>query len=205
MASQGPAGTAWKAGHMTSTCHAQCEGRMRADYTISPDPTAVHESVRSERHEEAFKQAAHTQRTECIRFRAQGEARACGMALQVAELLVGVPAPIMYWEQGHEWLFGDPVRFQVGPSVPIACPIASASCGLPFPCNGLINEEEDAWSQNYQGCLPVRKNAQRLQPERLLQSYCRWHTITSGKISYSTGCCICQWRLPACRKPCNQF
>jgi hypothetical protein len=36
-------------------------------------------------------------------------------AVQVAELLVGVPAPIMYWEQGHEWLFGDPVRFQVSP------------------------------------------------------------------------------------------
>ena len=35
--------------------------------------------------------------------------------MQVAELLVGVPAPIMYWEQGHEWLFGDPVRFQVSP------------------------------------------------------------------------------------------
>ena len=34
--------------------------------------------------------------------------------MQVAELLVGVPAPILYWEQGHEWLFGDPVRFQVG-------------------------------------------------------------------------------------------
>lgn len=32
---------------------------------------------------------------------------------QVAELLVGVPAPVLYWEQGHEWLFGDPVRFQV--------------------------------------------------------------------------------------------
>lgn len=31
---------------------------------------------------------------------------------QVAELLVGVPAPVLYWEQGHEWLFGDPVRFQ---------------------------------------------------------------------------------------------
>ncbi|CAL5221708.1 g3949 [Coccomyxa viridis] len=36
-----------------------------------------------------------------------------GIFHQVAELLVGVPAPIMYWEQGHEWLFGDPVRFQV--------------------------------------------------------------------------------------------
>ena len=34
--------------------------------------------------------------------------------VQVAELLVGVPAPVLYWEQGHEWLFGDPVRFQVG-------------------------------------------------------------------------------------------
>lgn len=32
--------------------------------------------------------------------------------LQVAELLAGVAAPILYWEQGHEWLFGDPVRFQ---------------------------------------------------------------------------------------------
>ena len=31
---------------------------------------------------------------------------------QVAELLAGVAAPILYWEQGHEWLFGDPVRFQ---------------------------------------------------------------------------------------------
>ena len=37
----------------------------------------------------------------------------CFLPCQVAELLVGVPAPIMYWEQGHEWLFGDPVRFQV--------------------------------------------------------------------------------------------
>ena len=37
----------------------------------------------------------------------------CGWAAQVAELLVGVPAPVLYWEQGHEWLFGDPVRFQV--------------------------------------------------------------------------------------------
>ena len=34
-------------------------------------------------------------------------------SLQVAELLAGVAAPILYWEQGHEWLFGDPVRFQV--------------------------------------------------------------------------------------------
>jgi hypothetical protein len=33
--------------------------------------------------------------------------------LQVAELLLGVAAPIIYWEQGHEWLFGDPVRHQV--------------------------------------------------------------------------------------------
>ena len=32
--------------------------------------------------------------------------------VQVPELLVGVPAPVLYWEQGHEWLFGDPVRFQ---------------------------------------------------------------------------------------------
>ena len=34
--------------------------------------------------------------------------------MQVAELLVGVAAPVLYWEQGHEWLFGDPVRFQAG-------------------------------------------------------------------------------------------
>ena len=33
--------------------------------------------------------------------------------MQVAELLAGVAAPILYWEQGHEWLFGDPIRFQV--------------------------------------------------------------------------------------------
>jgi hypothetical protein len=36
------------------------------------------------------------------------------MGLQVAELLMGVPAPVIYWEQGHEWVFGDPIRFQVG-------------------------------------------------------------------------------------------
>ncbi|KAK9831116.1 hypothetical protein WJX74_003873 [Apatococcus lobatus] len=35
-----------------------------------------------------------------------------GIFHQVAELLVGVSAPVLYWEQGHEWLFGDPVRFQ---------------------------------------------------------------------------------------------
>lgn len=34
--------------------------------------------------------------------------------LQVAELLMGVPAPVIYWEQGHEWVFGDPIRLQVG-------------------------------------------------------------------------------------------
>lgn len=36
-----------------------------------------------------------------------------GIFHQVAELLVGVAAPVLYWEQGHEWLFGDPVRSQV--------------------------------------------------------------------------------------------
>ena len=25
---------------------------------------------------------------------------------------MGLPAPIMYWEQGHEWVFGDDIRFQ---------------------------------------------------------------------------------------------
>ena len=50
--------------------------------------------------------------------------------MQVAELLVGVPAPIMYWEQGHEWLFGDPVRFQVcgSPHMQPACIAAALSC-----------------------------------------------------------------------------
>jgi hypothetical protein len=33
--------------------------------------------------------------------------------LQVAELLAGCPAPVLYWEQGHEWVFGDPIRLQV--------------------------------------------------------------------------------------------
>jgi glycosyltransferase involved in cell wall biosynthesis len=35
-----------------------------------------------------------------------------GIFHQVAELLMGVPAPVVYWEQGHEWVFGDPIRFQ---------------------------------------------------------------------------------------------
>jgi len=36
----------------------------------------------------------------------------CGMFHQVPELLVGTPVPVVYFEQGHEWLFGDPVRFR---------------------------------------------------------------------------------------------
>lgn len=31
---------------------------------------------------------------------------------QVPELLTTTTAPVLYCEQGHEWLFGDPVRFQ---------------------------------------------------------------------------------------------
>lgn len=34
------------------------------------------------------------------------------VTLQVAELLIAAPVPVLYFEQGHEWLFGDPVRFQ---------------------------------------------------------------------------------------------
>ena len=46
--------------------------------------------------------------------------------LQVAELLMGVPAPVIYWEQGHEWVFGDPIRLQVrrlppGTAMPHMC------------------------------------------------------------------------------------
>lgn len=33
-----------------------------------------------------------------------------GIFHQIAELLAGVPAPVVYWEQGHEWVFGDPIR-----------------------------------------------------------------------------------------------
>lgn len=40
---------------------------------------------------------------------------------QVAELLASVPAPVVYWEQGHEWLFGDAVRFQVRASAIKMC------------------------------------------------------------------------------------
>jgi len=36
-----------------------------------------------------------------------------GIFHQVAEMLVGVAAPVLAYEQGHEWLFGDPVRLQV--------------------------------------------------------------------------------------------
>lgn len=31
---------------------------------------------------------------------------------QVPEWLIGTTAPVLYYEQGHEWLFGDPMRFQ---------------------------------------------------------------------------------------------
>ena len=37
------------------------------------------------------------------------------LAPQVAEWLLTSAAPVLYWEQGHEWLFGDPVRLQVRP------------------------------------------------------------------------------------------
>ena len=43
--------------------------------------------------------------------------------MQVAELLMGVSAPILYWEQGHEWVFGDPVRNQAS-----AVPLAFQAC-----------------------------------------------------------------------------
>ena len=29
------------------------------------------------------------------------------------EWLAATSAPVLYWEQGHEWVFGDPVRLQV--------------------------------------------------------------------------------------------
>ena len=32
--------------------------------------------------------------------------------VQVPEWLLGTTAPVLYFEQGHEWLFGDPLRFQ---------------------------------------------------------------------------------------------
>lgn len=51
--------------------------------------------------------------------------------MQVAELLVGIAAPVLYWEQGHEWLFGDPVRFQVCTSALHApCVAAPSLCAL---------------------------------------------------------------------------
>lgn len=53
----------------------------------------------------------------------------CLCCMQVAELLVGIAAPILYWEQGHEWLFGDPVRSQVssictGFNTMVSCSVA---------------------------------------------------------------------------------
>ncbi len=42
---------------------------------------------------------------------------AAATAMQVAELLAGVTAPVVYWEQGTEWLFGDPIRFQVSRNI----------------------------------------------------------------------------------------
>ena len=54
-------------------------------------------------------------RTSCFRLWTVDEQAGQRLyCMQVAELLVGIAAPILYWEQGHEWLFGDPVRSQVG-------------------------------------------------------------------------------------------
>ncbi len=56
--------------------------------------------------------------------------------VQVAELLMGLPAPVIYWEQGHEWVFGDPIRFQVPCSAPSSCEGSlAAGSGLQVCCS----------------------------------------------------------------------
>lgn len=43
---------------------------------------------------------------------------------------MGVAAPVLYWEQGHEWLFGDPVRFQVGAAASRSAQVANDADAL---------------------------------------------------------------------------
>ncbi|PSC70858.1 glycosyl transferase group 1 [Micractinium conductrix] len=50
------------------------------------------------------------------RFRAAYDVDSCdaivtGIFHQVPEWLTSTSAPVLYYEQGHEWLFGDPLRF----------------------------------------------------------------------------------------------
>ena len=54
---------------------------------------------------------------------------------QVAELLLGLRAPILYWEQGHEWIFGDPVRFQVTIDSPLPMLLLLGLLGSIISCS----------------------------------------------------------------------
>lgn len=61
-------------------------------------------------HYRGLQDVASTGRQLCLAFICEVTS---GFFFQVAEVLFGVAAPVLYWEQGHEWLFGDPVRHQV--------------------------------------------------------------------------------------------
>ncbi len=53
---------------------------------------------------------------------------------QVPEWLTSCAAPVLYYEQGHEWLFGDPVRFHEGSAaaaqVRVRVGLCEAACGI---------------------------------------------------------------------------
>ena len=134
---------------------------------------------------------------------------------QVAELLVGVAAPVLYWEQGHEWLFGDPVRFQAGVCASAVLALAS---GLE-KCTSLVAvtlaalfAERDAiatqhcmlgHSSEYMQSLTVSTTLSCLMLDSVL---CRWHITMQSRTSSSTWCCICRspWLLSLrpCRPSC---
>lgn len=69
---------------------------------------------------------------------------------QVAELLMGVPAPVVYWEQGHEWVFGDPIRFQV-----------CVTFGFTFACTmRSVGTHDEVWHTTW--CQHVHSLTERL-------------------------------------------
>ena len=76
----------------------------------------------------------HRTRRRCTNTAPPLSPRGCAAAdlwafvLQVAELLLGLPIPIVYFEQGHEWLFGDPIRFQVWAASVLTLHVTSAAC-----------------------------------------------------------------------------
>eukprot|EP00873_Tetraselmis_striata_P033293 jgi/Tetstr1/453557/TSEL_040525.t1 len=85
----------------------------------------------------------------------------------VAELLLGVPAPILYWEQGHEWLFGDPVRFQAAHNYLEQDQLFHMAMHLPVALASVSTAVQDILKQEFRReslLLPNSIDCERFRP-----------------------------------------